>query len=72
MCLEQDSFEKALLKRDLDEVIESVHRVSQILEKLHSVTEIVTKPYLGDAEIMDLDRSAEPFGQYFGSRRERK
>ncbi len=68
MCLEQDGFEKALIKRDLEEVIQSVRRVSQILEKLHSVTEIVTKPYLGDAEILDLDRSAEPFGQSFGRR----
>ena len=71
MCLEQDGFEKALLKRDLEEVIQSVRRVSQILEKLHSVTEIVTKPYLGDAEILDLERSAGPFGRDFG-RRERK
>ena len=58
MSLEQEGFEKAPLKRDLEEVVQCVRRVSDILEKLHRITEIVRKPYLGDTEILDLDRSA--------------
>ena len=46
--------------RDLEEIAQCVGRVSDILEKLHRVTEIVTKPYLGETEIMDLERSVDP------------
>ncbi len=58
MHLEQENPDKALLKRDLNEIVQCVRRVSKILDKLHRVTEIVTKPYLDETEILDLERSA--------------
>ncbi|MHC4252390.1 MAG: PAS domain-containing protein [Planctomycetota bacterium] len=58
MNLEQPEPDRAVLKRDLDEIVQCVRRVSRILEKLHRVTDIVTKPYLGETEILDLERSA--------------
>ncbi|MHC5056141.1 MAG: PAS domain-containing protein [Planctomycetota bacterium] len=58
MNLEQEEPDKVVLKRDLDEIVQCVRRVSRILEKLHRVTDIVTKPYLGETEILDLERSA--------------
>ncbi len=60
MNLSQESLDKALLRRDMEEIVQCVSRVNDILEKLHRVTEIVTKPYLGETEIMDLDRSVDP------------
>ena len=58
MNLEQDELDKAALKRDLAEITQCVRLVSRILEKLHRVTAIVTKPYLGETEILDLERSS--------------
>ena len=56
--LSRDTPEKADLKRDMEEIVQCVRRISDILERLHSVTEIVTKPYLGETRILDLERSA--------------
>jgi len=58
MNLDQDTPDKTILKRDLDEIVQCVRKISRILEKLHRVTEIVTKPYLGETEILDLERSS--------------
>ncbi len=58
MNLELDEPDTDMLKRDLDEIVQCVRHVSQILEKLHRVTDIVTKPYLGETEILDLERSS--------------
>jgi len=58
MNLDQDKPDKVVLKRDLGEIVQCVRQISRILEKLHRVTEIVTKPYLGETEILDLERSS--------------
>jgi PAS domain-containing protein len=58
MNLQLEEPNREVLKRDLDEIVQCVRRVSQILEKLHRVTDIVTKPYLGETEILDLERSS--------------
>jgi len=58
MNLDQDAPDKDVLKRDLKEIVQCVRKISRILEKLHRVTEIVTKPYLGETEILDLERSS--------------
>lgn len=60
MNLDQPSPDVTLLRRDIEEIVECVHRVTAILDKLHRVTDIVTKPYLGETEILDLERSAGP------------
>jgi hypothetical protein len=56
--LERDAVDLPALKKDLEEIVLNVNRVSQILDKLHQVTDIVTKPYLGEMEILDLDKSS--------------
>jgi signal transduction histidine kinase len=58
ISLEREHLDVPALKRDLEEIVESVNRVSKILDKLHQVTDIVTKPYLGETEILDLERSS--------------
>jgi len=58
MGLERGAPDAAALKRDLNEIVQCVHRIVGILDKLHRVTDIVTKPYLGETRILDLDRSA--------------
>jgi PAS domain-containing protein len=56
--LERAPLDVTALKKDLEEVVLNVNRVSQILDKLHQVTDIVTKPYLGEMEILDLEKSS--------------
>ncbi len=56
--LDQPDTKGTDLRRDLQNIVECVERISNILEKLHEVTDIVTKTYPGGARILDLDRSA--------------
>jgi hypothetical protein len=60
MGLDKGAVEKDSLRRDLDEILEGVKRVSAILDRLDRVTDIVTKPYLDGMEILDLELSSGP------------
>jgi signal transduction histidine kinase len=60
MGLDEKPPELEAVRRDLDEIVDAVARVRSILDRLHRVADIVTKPYLGDAEILDLEKSAAP------------
>ena len=58
LALDQKEADLGSVRRDLAEIEDAVRRVNDILGKLHRVGDIVTKPYVGGAKILDLDRSA--------------
>jgi signal transduction histidine kinase len=59
LTLDEEEPDPGELKRGLKEIVDGVGRVKKILEKLHKVADIVKKPYVGDSEILDLEKSAE-------------
>ncbi len=59
LVLDEEPPDLAEVRRDLKEVVSGVERVKRILEKIHRVADIVTKPYIGDSEILDLEKSAK-------------
>ena len=50
--------DRADLARHVGGLRENIRRISEIVHRLQNVSEYVTKPYYGDTEILDLDRSS--------------
>ena len=58
MNLDEDRPDPEPFRRDLNEILACARTIDQIVKKLHGITDYVTKPYAGDAQILDIDRSS--------------
>jgi hypothetical protein len=48
---------KESVGRDVEEILDATKRIEEIIERLHNVTDFVTRPYVGDSEILDVKKS---------------
>ncbi len=59
MALEQNSATQDELQRHVEKLLSSSRRMSDLVRRLQNISDYITKPYYGDAEILDLRLSSE-------------